>query len=147
MEFDLSRYSDFSLAFPTKQTTEDYTFTLMNPGIFSVSLEPNEEVAGELVFKPTEVITTITMLRKLGRWLKVYQYCEYVFPDVERDGFNHFHDAVHLEQQSRLKYCNPSPAQNQQLIRYRYQGEKAFHILSRGPRGFNHIPKNVAPSQ
>lgn len=70
MEFDLSRYSDFSLAFPTKQTTEDYTFTLMNPGIFSVSLEPNEEVAGELIFKPTEVITTITglytMLRKLG---------------------------------------------------------------------------------
>ena len=38
---------------------EDFTFQLMNPGVYSLTLNPNECVPGELVFKPTEVGTTV----------------------------------------------------------------------------------------
>ena len=34
---------------------EDYTFQLMNPGMFSITLEPGEETLGQLQFTPTEV--------------------------------------------------------------------------------------------
>ncbi|XP_052240686.1 cilia- and flagella-associated protein 47-like isoform X3 [Dreissena polymorpha] len=55
LEFDLSRYKDFTLNFPGFQTQEDYTFQVLNPGMFSVTLNPEEVVEGELIFMPTEV--------------------------------------------------------------------------------------------
>lgn len=36
--------------------TEDYMYQLLNPGIFSVTLLPEQVVEGELIFMPTEVI-------------------------------------------------------------------------------------------
>ncbi|XP_074645875.1 cilia and flagella-associated protein 47-like isoform X2 [Tubulanus polymorphus] len=59
--FDLSRYTDFTLSFPDRQTAdikqseEDYTFSLMNPGCYTITLGEGEIVACELFFKPTEV--------------------------------------------------------------------------------------------
>lgn len=35
--------------------TEDYTFQALNPGMFSITLNPEETVEGELIFMPTEV--------------------------------------------------------------------------------------------
>lgn len=35
--------------------SEDLTFQLMNPGVYSVTMEPNEVISGELIFQPTEV--------------------------------------------------------------------------------------------
>lgn len=55
LEFDLSRYKDFTLNFPGYQTQEDYAFQVMNPGMFSISLQPDESVDGEMIFMPTEV--------------------------------------------------------------------------------------------
>ncbi|XP_053397416.1 cilia- and flagella-associated protein 47-like isoform X4 [Mercenaria mercenaria] len=55
LEFDLSRYKDFNLNFPGYQTQEDYTFQVLNPGMFSITLQPEETVEGELIFMPTEV--------------------------------------------------------------------------------------------
>ncbi|KAL4233464.1 hypothetical protein ACF0H5_008145 [Mactra antiquata] len=55
LEFDLSRFKDFTLNFPGYQTQEDYTFQVLNPGMFSITLQPEETVEGELIFMPTEV--------------------------------------------------------------------------------------------
>ncbi|XP_064627283.1 cilia- and flagella-associated protein 47-like isoform X2 [Lineus longissimus] len=55
MEFDLSRYSDFSLAFPGRETADDYTFQLLNPGVYSVTIKGEESIPCELTFCPTEV--------------------------------------------------------------------------------------------
>ena len=55
VEFDLSRYSDFSLSFPHHHTAEDYTFQLMNPGLFTIALDADETIDCLIHFKPTEV--------------------------------------------------------------------------------------------
>ncbi|XP_052808119.1 cilia- and flagella-associated protein 47-like isoform X2 [Mya arenaria] len=55
LEFDLSRFKDFTLNFPGFQTQDDYTFQVLNPGMFSVTLNSEETVEGELIFMPTEV--------------------------------------------------------------------------------------------
>ncbi len=56
MEFDLSRYRDFELKFAAgSQTSADYSFALMNPGVHTVTLEPSQSADGELLFKPQEV--------------------------------------------------------------------------------------------
>ena len=36
-------------------TSEDHTYQLMNPGIYTVGLEPDETIFSLLHFKPTEV--------------------------------------------------------------------------------------------
>ncbi|KAL8606797.1 hypothetical protein ACOMHN_049626 [Nucella lapillus] len=55
LEFDLTRYKDFTLTFPGFQTPEDYNYQLMNPGMGSVTLAPGENIQGELYFIPGEV--------------------------------------------------------------------------------------------
>ncbi|XP_035825915.1 cilia- and flagella-associated protein 47 [Aplysia californica] len=55
LEFDLTRYKDFSLAFPGCQSQEDYNYQLLNPGMASVTLEPEEIIEGEITFTPTQV--------------------------------------------------------------------------------------------
>ncbi|XP_071134806.1 cilia- and flagella-associated protein 47-like isoform X3 [Mytilus edulis] len=55
LEFDLTRFRDFSLSFPGYQTQEDYSFQLLNPGMFTVTMAPEETIEGELIFMPTEV--------------------------------------------------------------------------------------------
>jgi hypothetical protein len=55
MEFDLSRYGDFALAFPGHETADDYTYQLLNPGIYSVTIKGEESMPCELTFSPTEV--------------------------------------------------------------------------------------------
>ncbi len=49
---------------------EDYTFQLMNPGVYSLTLNPNECVPGELVFKPTEVGLQSVKLFHNSQYLK-----------------------------------------------------------------------------
>lgn len=39
VEFDLTRYKDFRLTFPGHESTEELTYTLMNPGMFSIELK------------------------------------------------------------------------------------------------------------
>ncbi|XP_048239518.1 cilia and flagella-associated protein 47-like isoform X3 [Haliotis rufescens] len=55
MEFDLTRFKDFTLAFPGFQTQDDYNYQLMNQGMYSVTLGPEETVPGEITFMPSEV--------------------------------------------------------------------------------------------
>lgn len=55
MEFNLTRYKDFTLKFPGFQTPEDYNFQLLNPGMACVTLGPKETITGELYFVPQEV--------------------------------------------------------------------------------------------
>ncbi|KAL5010428.1 hypothetical protein ScPMuIL_012733 [Solemya velum] len=55
LELDLTRYKDFTLNFPGYQTQDDYSFQLLNAGLFTVTLNPEETVEGELIFMPTEV--------------------------------------------------------------------------------------------
>lgn len=35
--------------------SEDYSFQLLNPGMFTVTMAPEETIEGELIFMPTEV--------------------------------------------------------------------------------------------
>ena len=35
--------------------SDDYSFQMLNPGMFSITLQPEEIVEGELIFMPTEV--------------------------------------------------------------------------------------------
>jgi len=35
--------------------SEDYTYQVLNPGQFSVTLNPSESIEGELIFMPSEV--------------------------------------------------------------------------------------------
>ena len=55
LEFDLTRYKDFTLAFPGCQSQEDYNYQMLNPGMASVTLEPEEVIEGEITFTPTQV--------------------------------------------------------------------------------------------
>lgn len=55
LEFDLTRYRDFTLNFPGYQTQDDYSYQLLNPGMFTVTMAPEETIEGELIFMPTEV--------------------------------------------------------------------------------------------
>lgn len=55
LEFDLTRFRDFTLNFPSYQTQDDYSYQLLNPGMFTVTMAPEETIEGELIFMPTEV--------------------------------------------------------------------------------------------
>lgn len=55
LEFDLTRFRDFTLNFPGYQTQDDYSYQLLNPGMFTVTMAPEETIEGELIFMPTEV--------------------------------------------------------------------------------------------
>ncbi|XP_059154686.1 cilia- and flagella-associated protein 47-like isoform X2 [Physella acuta] len=55
IEIDLTKYKDFAISFPGYQSQEDYNFQALNPGMVSVSLEPMEEIEGELTFTPVQV--------------------------------------------------------------------------------------------
>ncbi|XP_076467202.1 cilia and flagella-associated protein 47-like [Babylonia areolata] len=55
LEFDLTRYGDFTLNFPGFQTPEHHHYHLLNPGMGSVTLAPNDKIDGELLFIPQEV--------------------------------------------------------------------------------------------
>ncbi|XP_070190234.1 cilia and flagella-associated protein 47-like isoform X3 [Littorina saxatilis] len=55
LEFDLTRYKDFTLKFPGFQTPEDHNYQLLNPGMSSVTLAPMENIEGQLLFIPGEV--------------------------------------------------------------------------------------------
>ncbi|XP_055954756.1 cilia and flagella-associated protein 47 [Patella vulgata] len=55
VEFDLTRFKDFTLNFPGSQSQDDYTYQMMNPGMYSVGLRPEEVITGELTFMPREV--------------------------------------------------------------------------------------------
>lgn len=56
LEFDLTRFRDFTLNFPGYQTQDDYSYQLLNPGMFTVTMAPEETIEGELIFMPTEVM-------------------------------------------------------------------------------------------
>ncbi|KAK3775916.1 hypothetical protein RRG08_017206 [Elysia crispata] len=55
LEVDLTKYKDFSIAFPGCQSQEDFNYQLLNPGMSSVTLEPEEVIEGEITFTPTQV--------------------------------------------------------------------------------------------
>ncbi|KAK3096977.1 hypothetical protein FSP39_005325 [Pinctada imbricata] len=55
LEFDLTRFRDFTLNFPGYQTQDDYGYQLLNPGMFTVTMAPEETIDGEIIFMPTEV--------------------------------------------------------------------------------------------
>ncbi|PVD28193.1 hypothetical protein C0Q70_10779 [Pomacea canaliculata] len=55
LEFDLTRYKDFSLSFPGFQTTEDRNYQIMNPGMSTITILPLQTIKGELSFLPLQV--------------------------------------------------------------------------------------------
>ncbi|KAL3884217.1 hypothetical protein ACJMK2_030436, partial [Sinanodonta woodiana] len=55
LEFDLSRYKDFTLNLQGYQTKEDQSYQLLNPGKYAVTLQPEETIEGEINFIPSEV--------------------------------------------------------------------------------------------
>ncbi|CAH1800026.1 unnamed protein product [Owenia fusiformis] len=55
IELDLTRYSDFCLSFQGRETPEDNTFQLLNPGSYTLTLDGHEVVQTTLTFTPTEV--------------------------------------------------------------------------------------------
>jgi hypothetical protein len=62
LEFDLTRFRDFTLNFPGYQTQDDYSYQLLNPGMFTVTMAPEETIEGELIFMPTEVMMNLISL-------------------------------------------------------------------------------------
>ncbi|XP_021363645.1 cilia- and flagella-associated protein 47-like isoform X2 [Mizuhopecten yessoensis] len=55
LELDLTRYKDFSLNFSGYQTQDDYSYQMLNPGMFTVTMAPEETIEGEIIFTPSEV--------------------------------------------------------------------------------------------
>ncbi|XP_055888207.1 cilia and flagella-associated protein 47-like isoform X1 [Biomphalaria glabrata] len=55
VELDFTRYKDFAISFPGFQTEEDTNFHLLNPDMYSVTLDPLETIDGEMTFTPTQV--------------------------------------------------------------------------------------------
>ena len=54
-EFDLTRYKDFGLEFPSIMTPEDLTYQARNPGRYCGLLNGEEQTTEYLVFTPSEV--------------------------------------------------------------------------------------------
>ena len=55
---------------------EDSTFQLMNPGVYSVTMEASEIINGELEFKPQEVSQSLLSIFVQN----IYMYCNSLFP-------------------------------------------------------------------
>ena len=69
LEEDLDQIYAFSF---TSLFPEDYAYQILNPGMFSITLNPEETIEGELIFMPTEVFNlthshTMTPFDALGK--------------------------------------------------------------------------------